>query len=78
MAYILPLVTRLLHNPKARALILVPTRELAVQVKMSCNQIFNKKRYFKSGCSYWGEPMMKQFMQLRANPRIIIGTGAHQ
>lgn len=74
LAYILPLVTRLLHNPKARALILVPTRELAVQVKMSCNQIFNKKDTLNQAVLIGGEPMMKQFMQLRANPRIIIGT----
>ena len=74
LAYGLPLVTKLLNEPEAAALILVPTRELAVQVKVALTQILNNVMAIKTAVLIGGEPMMKQFMQLRARPRIIIGT----
>ncbi len=74
LAYVLPLITKLMNTPGSCALILVPTRELAVQVKDTVTQILGRSSLLKTAVLIGGEPMMKQFMQLRANPRIIIGT----
>jgi len=74
LAYVLPLITKLLNEPEAGALVLVPTRELAVQVRTALSQVLGKGTPLKMAVIIGGEPMMKQFMQLRARPRIIIGT----
>ena len=74
LAYALPLITKLLQDPTAAALVLVPTRELAVQVKTTLAQILAKLSTIKIAVLIGGEPMMKQFMQLKAQPRIIVGT----
>ncbi|RZI45727.1 DEAD/DEAH box helicase [Candidatus Finniella inopinata] len=74
LAYALPMITKLLNEPESAALILVPTRELAVQVRASLALLLSKAMPLKMAVLIGGEPMMKQFMQLRARPRIIIGT----
>ena len=74
LAYALPLATRLINDPKAAALVLVPTRELAIQVKTTLTQILAKLSSIKIAVLIGGEPMFKQLAQLKAQPRIIVGT----
>lgn len=73
-AFGIPLVHYLLANPKASALVLTPTRELAVQVLDTVKQLLGRKSGIKSALLIGGEPIFRQLRQLDGNPRIIIGT----
>ncbi|MEI6399404.1 MAG: DEAD/DEAH box helicase [Pseudomonadota bacterium] len=59
---------------RPRALILVPTRELANQVEAVVKQLVGPYSTIKSALLIGGEPMPKQQAQLRMRPRIIVGT----
>jgi superfamily II DNA/RNA helicase len=72
-AYLIPLLVKL-STGKGSALILAPTRELAMQVQASLNQIQGPKGTFKSALLIGGSPMFKQLSDLKRSPQIIIGT----
>lgn len=73
-AFSIPLVAKLLLNPRASAMVLTPTRELAVQVIGVIHQLLGKNSPIKTALLIGGEPMPKQMDQLRARPRVIVGT----
>lgn len=73
-AFAIPLVARLLKSSQGMALVLTPTRELAVQVIGTIHQLLGKDSDIKTALLIGGEPMPKQFQQLRYSPRIIVGT----
>ncbi|WP_253308033.1 MULTISPECIES: DEAD/DEAH box helicase [unclassified Rickettsia] len=72
LAYLLPIINSFI-NTKSTALVLVPTRELASQI---CNALKSVTTQLKmsSAVLIGGEPMPPQFMQLKNNPKIVIGT----
>ena len=72
-AFGIPLVTKLLTTPRGSALVLTPTRELAVQVHDALRQMIGKSR-IASALLIGGESMPKQFKQLKMRPRLIVGT----
>jgi len=74
LAYLLPLIVKLTNSNQSMALVLLPTRELAIQVKDALLQILGNKPGYGWAVLIGGEPIGKQFFQLRRNPRIIIGT----
>jgi ATP-dependent RNA helicase RhlE len=72
LAFVLPIIHRL-RDLDGPALILVPTRELALQV----DEVFRKVGGafgLKSAVLIGGAPMAKQIGQLRARPAAIIAT----
>jgi len=73
IAYMLPIIANILNN-KGSALIMTPTRELALQVKTTLDHLLGKKPAFSSAVLIGGEPITKQFGQLRRFPRLVIGT----
>ncbi len=73
LAFGIPLVQQILNNPNAKGLILLPTRELALQVNDSI-QKFGRELGIKTAVLIGGAPIRPQVMLLRANPHIIIGT----
>ena len=73
-AFGIPLVTRLLNNPRDVALVMTPTRELAVQVMAMLEQLLGKNSGINSALLIGGESMQKQLRQLHARPRLIVGT----
>ncbi len=72
-AYGIPLVTHLLNSNRGSALVLLPTRELALQVMQELKKFIGNSK-IKTATLIGGEPMPKQFNQLRAKPRLIVGT----
>ncbi len=74
LAFMIPLVINLFLNPEKRALILVPTRELAKQVVDTFIQLRGRTIDLHAAVIIGGEPMGKQFAQLKRHPRLIIGT----
>ncbi|MBI2353111.1 DEAD/DEAH box helicase [Candidatus Dependentiae bacterium] len=73
-AFAIPLVAKILNNEIHSALVLTPTRELAVQVLSQIHAILGKQSNISTALLIGGEPMPKQFQQLRKHPRIIVGT----
>ena len=74
IAYVLPVLQQLLASDTATALILVPTRELAVQIKDSILDILGRGSSIFTAVLIGGEPMQRQFAQLKRRPRIIVAT----
>lgn len=76
-AFLLPIIDSLHTNPapksSTRALIMVPTRELAQQVLKDCEALA-KYTYVKAGMIIGGENFRQQISTLRRNPEIIIAT----
>ncbi len=72
LAFGIPLLQRL-HQGKGRALIIVPTRELAQQVEESLGPI---ARMLRIGTAVFigGASMHLQRMMLKRNPRVLIAT----
>jgi len=72
-AFGIPLVSRLLTDDQANALILLPTRELAGQVLKALQQFIGRSN-IPAVLLIGGEDMGKQIRKLRAKPRLIVGT----
>ncbi len=72
-AFLLPTLQRMMERKAHRALIMVPTRELAVQIE-------EEFRMFAAGLNVYaalvvgGASINKQLSQLRRRPQFIIGT----
>lgn len=73
-AFAIPLVEALLQSPDNAALVLTPTRELAKQVLTAIRDLLGRDSGINTAFIIGGEHMGKQYTQLRANPRIIVGT----
>jgi superfamily II DNA/RNA helicase len=73
-AFAIPLLEKLLKNPQGSALVLTPTRELGKQVMEMMHQLMGPKSSLKTAFIIGGESMGKQLNQLRAGPRLIVGT----
>ena len=72
LAFVIPIIQRLAQR-KGRALILVPTRELAIQV----NEMFQKIAQLfgiKTAVIIGGASMHLQLKALRKNPRVLVAT----
>ena len=72
-AFGIPLVAKLIENPNMTALVMTPTRELATQVMAMLQQLVPVVG-IKTALLIGGEPMPKQFMQLKNVPRLVVGT----
>lgn len=73
-AFGIPLVSYLLQNPQSTALVLTPTRELALQVLSALQQLLGRKSGIESVLLIGGESMDKQLKILRLRPRLVVGT----
>ncbi|MCE1114355.1 MULTISPECIES: DEAD/DEAH box helicase [Pseudomonas] len=76
-AFVLPLLNRLVDRSgpsvEIRALILLPTRELAQQTLKQV-KLFSQFTYIKSGLITGGEDFKEQAAMLRKVPDVLIGT----
>ncbi len=73
-AFGIPLIAKLLTSNQGSALVMTPTRELAVQVMDMLEQLLGSDSGIHTALLIGGEPMGKQFSQLRMRPRLIVGT----
>ena len=73
-AFGIPLISHLMNNEQGRALILLPTRELAVQVKKALEQFTSAKSKISSVLLIGGEDMGRQLSRLKSKPRLLVGT----
>ncbi|HGZ7311320.1 TPA: DEAD/DEAH box helicase [Vibrio parahaemolyticus] len=73
LAYGLPLLEKLSVNPEQKALILVPTRELAMQVSEVINQV-GQVLELNAVCLCGGVDKEQQQQALATNPHILVAT----
>ncbi len=72
MAFGLPMIQRLIHHG-GRGLILLPTRELAIQVEEAMQKVGGSFG-LRTAMIIGGAPMHQQVKNLRRNPHVVIGT----
>ncbi|GMG27160.1 unnamed protein product [Ambrosiozyma monospora] len=88
LAFLLPLFRQILSNEVSRstshhnnknqscepvALIMTPTRELALQIFKECDAFF-KKFGLRGACCYGGQPISQQIGELKKGCDLIVGT----
>ncbi|MDT0294284.1 DEAD/DEAH box helicase [Mesonia ostreae] len=72
LAFLLPLINTLdPESTEIQALILVPSRELAIQIEQVIRSMGSG---YKVNAVYGGRPMSKDKIELKHNPAILIGT----
>ena len=74
LAFTVPLINHLINNPKSKALVITPTRELALQVIKTVQLLLPKDLMHKSALIIGGDSMFKQLQKLKKRPRVIVGT----
>jgi len=72
-AFLIPLINKVLHNRKENILIVVPTRELAIQIEQELKG-FTKGMKIFSVCCVGGANIGQQIRDLRYQNNFIIGT----
>ena len=73
-AFGIPLLAKLLTSDTGSALVLTPTRELAMQVMDALRTMLGEQTQIKTAILIGGAPIQKQLRQLKKNPRIVVGT----
>jgi ATP-dependent RNA helicase DeaD len=74
-AFVIPIIERInakFRNPQA--LILCPTRELALQVASECSKLMRHKKGISVLPVYGGQPIKAQMDELRRGVQIVVGT----
>jgi len=72
LAFLLPLIGRLdPDSPEVQAIILVPSRELAIQIEQVVRELGSG---YKVNAVYGGRAMSKDKLELKHTPAILIGT----
>jgi len=72
-AFLLPIINKILANPNEKALIIAPTRELAIQIEEEFFA-FTKGMGIYAVVVVGGAPIGRQISQLRLKHNVIIGT----
>lgn len=73
-AFAIPLMARLILNTQEKAIVMTPTRELAIQVMDVITKLVPQNNNIRRALLIGGDSMFKQIQQLKQNPRIIVGT----
>lgn len=72
-AFVLPLLHRSLQDPKQKALIIAPTRELAEQIEREI-KIFGAEMGMRTALCIGGKHLDEQYRKVAQKPQFIIGT----
>jgi len=74
VAFGLPALVHLLSNPSSAAIILTPTRELAMQVSEVMKKLLGKEGSIRTALLIGGASMRTQLLALKNRPRLVVGT----
>jgi superfamily II DNA/RNA helicase len=72
-AFLLPLINKVIKNPNEQALIMAPTRELAIQIDQELHSFIKGMKIY-SVCCVGGAPIGRQMSELKYFNNFIIGT----
>lgn len=74
-AFGIPMVEHIDPESSAvQALVLAPTRELAIQIQDELRDLCAFKEGVRVVCLYGGQPIEKQITQLKKSPQIVVAT----
>ena len=74
-AFGIPMVEHIDPDSDAvQALVLAPTRELAIQIRDELRDLCAFREGVRSVCLYGGQPIEKQLTQLKSRPQIVVAT----
>lgn len=73
VAFAVPMLDKLIANPASSALIMAPTRELALQIQEECKMLARGSGLM-GALLIGGAPMMPQLRDLKNKPSVVIGT----
>ena len=74
-AYGIPIVEHIdPENADVQALVLAPTRELAIQIQDELRDLCAFKEGVRVVCLYGGQPIDRQINQLKKSPQIVVAT----
>ena len=62
------------QTDEVQGLVLAPTRELAIQIRDELRDLCAFREGVRLACLYGGQPIEKQFNQLKARPQIVVAT----
>lgn len=74
LAFSLPMLTRLLENENEVALILAPTRELAMQIQDTIRSLTSRMREIRGALLLGGSSYFEQGKALARKPNVIVAT----
>ncbi len=75
LAFGIPIIEHIdTQNEQIQALILAPTRELAIQICTELKDLAKFKQGVRSLCIYGGQSFDRQLMLLKKHPQIIVAT----
>ena len=72
-AFLIPLINKILLAPREKVIVMVPTRELAIQIEAELRLFTPMLRIF-GVCCVGGAPIGRQISQLRLDHSFVIGT----
>lgn len=72
-AFLIPIINKIFKDRNQKALIITPTRELAIQINEELRQ-FSQNMSIYSALLIGGSNMHRQVNDLRRNPNIVMGT----
>lgn len=72
-AFLIPIIHRILNNDMQHAIVIVPTRELAMQVNDEFKSLTLNTR-LKSACFIGGTPLNKDIYLAKKMPHLVVGT----
>ena len=72
-AFLIPIIDKIFKNRNEKALIIAPTRELAVQITQEFRD-FSKEMRLYSALIIGGTNMQRQIHDIRRNPHVVVGT----
>jgi superfamily II DNA/RNA helicase len=73
-AFGIPLIAKLITNTQSAALVMTPTRELAMQVMKTLKLFIGQHKTIDTALLIGGASLAKQYIELRRKPRLIVGT----
>ena len=74
LGFLIPIMSFLLVSSREHCLILVPTRELGIQIIAEFEKINKFDKRINSALIIGGEPQSRQIKQLSRSPQLIVGT----
>ena len=72
-AFLIPILNKIINNREETAIIIAPTRELAIQIEKEFNDFARGMRIFGVVC-VGGAPISNQIRNLRRECNVVIGT----
>lgn len=72
-AFLLPIIDKIYKNRDVKAVVIVPTRELAVQINDELRSFSTNMKIYSS-LIIGGRDITRQIQEVRRNPHVVIGT----